>query len=297
MNNNNNAAIPRYPLSEVTNNTNAQFVIKKVCGTSDVLTEQMFSPHRKDYYFFFLVKKGNSRHWVDFLSYQVQPHHLYFTLPHQIHVKERESQTVGSLIAFSEEFITLCNDETIKQLPIIQNNGLKHAIALTAEEEDFLDHLFELMLQEWLVPKAHTQTVLQSYVKIYLVYLSRIYSKLFSNDNNGVKQQALFMQFSALLGEKYAQLHHAGDYADALHITTGHLNSAVKHHTGKTVTDMIQERIMMEAKRLLFHSDMSVKEIGYQLGFEDAAYFNRTFKKHAGMTPLEFRQQTHEKYH
>jgi AraC-like DNA-binding protein len=60
---------------------------------------------------------------------------------------------------------------------------------------------------------------------------------------------------------------------------------------GKTVTDMIQERIVMEAKRLLFHSDLSVKEIGYSLGFEDAAYFNRAFKKKAGTTPLEFRQQ------
>ena len=295
--NNANTNIPRYPLSEVDNSANKLFVIKKVCGTNDVLMEQMYVPHRKDYYFFYLAKSGSSRHWVDFLRYQVQPNHLYFTLPHQAQVKEPSEAAVGLLVAFTEEFITLCNDESIKQLPIMQNPLLKHAIPLHTEDVAFLDTLAGQMLAEYSSAENYTQTALQSYIKIFLVQLSRIYKRRFDTGPVGVKQTALFMQFTKLLDEKYATLHHASGYAEALHITPGHLNSAVKQEIGKTVSDLIQERIMMEAKRLLFHSGMSVKEIGYSLGFEDAAYFNRFFKKNTGITPLEFRAQNHEKYH
>jgi AraC-like DNA-binding protein len=292
----NNKKIPAFTLSEANGGGNVLFVVKKLCGDGIGLKEQMYLPHRKDYYFFFLAKKGSSRHWVDFLGYQVQPHHLYFTLPHQVHVKEKGDPANGLLMLLSEEFLTLCNDETLKQLPVLQNKALKHALHLLAGEEAFLDNLFEQIIAEYALARAHMQTMLQSYVKIFLAHLSRVYTRQFSDTDNGVKQKALFIAFSKLLDEKYMQLHHASGYASALHVTAGHLNSAVQHEMGKTVTGMIQERIMMEAKRLLFHSDMSVKEIGYSLGFDDAAYFNRVFKREAGVTPLEFRQQNHGKY-
>ncbi len=289
--------IPSYSLTDVSNKPGCLFEARRVGPASVRNIEQMFVPHRKDYYFFFLVKKGGSYHWVDFLRYQVQPHCLYFTLPHQVHLKERTEPMEGMLVAFTEEFLALCNDTPIKQLPILQNKSNKHALPLTAEDEAFLDTLYEQIVAEFEAEETFKTAALHAYIKILLVYISRIYTRLFDDGKALENGNAIFNKFSKLIDKKYNVLHHPSGYAEALHITAGHLNNAVKTHAGKTATEFIQERLLLEAKRLLFHSNLSVKEVAYALGFEDAAYFNRLFKKGAGVTPLHFREQSHEKYH
>lgn len=273
------------------------FEAKEVCIANARMQEQMFVPHRKDYYFFFLVKKGDSHHWVDFLRYQVQPHHIYFTLPHQVHLKEKATPTEGLLIAFTEEFLTLCNDDTLKQLPILQNKANKHYIALTAEEETFFDVLFRQIHTEFKAEQSFKTDALRAYVKLFLVHLSRIYSHHFAAEENIDRGNTVFAKLNQLLDANINRWHQPADYADALNITVGHLNAVVKLQAGKTITELVQERFILEAKRTLFHTSLSVKEAAYMLGFEDAAYFNRIFKKLAGITPLEFRKQNREKYH
>jgi AraC family transcriptional activator of pobA len=289
--------IPSYSLTEVSNRPGTLIGARRVCSNDVRNVEQMFVPHRKDYYFFFLVKRGDSHHWVDFLRYQVQPHYLYFTLPHQVHLKEKSTPTDGLLIAFTEEFLTLCNDDTLKQLPILHNKGQKHAIALTADEEAALDNLFEQILAECNADETFRSDALAAYVKLFLVNLSRIYVKKFGGEAFTGNGNELFNSFKRMLDKRYNTLHLPVDYAGALHVTVGHLNSIAKTNTGQTITDLIQERIILEAKRSLFHTEQSIKEIGYSLGFEDAAYFNRFFKRRTGTTPVQFRQQNHEKYH
>lgn len=289
--------IPSYSLTDIGNRPGSMFEAKEVCITTVRNVEKMFVPHRKDYYFFFLVKKGNSHHWVDFLRYQVQPHHLYFTLPHQVHLKEKAEPTEGLLIAFNEEFLTLCNDDTLKRLPILQNRGDKHAISLQPGEEAYLDGLLKQILAEFTADETFKNAALQAYVKLFLVYLSRIYVKQFPAEEAAGNCSELFKKLTHLLDAKYNILHQPADYAAELNVTVGHLNAVAKARAGQTITDLVQDRIILEAKRLLFHTELSIKEIGYKLGFEDAAYFNRFFKRRTGNTPLYFRQQNHEKYH
>ncbi len=289
--------IPSYSLSEVGNRPGSLFEAKLAGAAYARIVEKMFVPHRKDYYFFFLVKKGSSHHWVDFLRYQLHPHHLYFTLPHQVHLKEKAVPTEGLLIAFTEEFLTLCNDDTLKQLPILQNNGGKHAISLSPDEETYLDGLLTQILAEFTANEAFKNAALQAYVKLFLVYLSRIYVKQFPVEEDAGNCSELFKRLTHLLDKKYNTLHQPADYARELNVTVGHLNAVAKARAGQTITDVVQGRIILEAKRLLFHTELSIKEIGYSLGFEDAAYFNRFFKRRTGDTPLHFRQQNHEKYH
>lgn len=289
--------IPSFALSDVSDNPGSVFEAKLVCIANARSLEKMFVPHRKDYYFFFLVKKGNSYHWVDFLRYQVQPQHMYFTLPHQVHLKEKAKTTEGLLIAFTEEFLTLCNDSSLKQLPILQNKANKHEIALTAEEENTLEQLFNQILVEFEGSEPYKNDALRAYVKLFLVTLSRIYTKSFSYDDTFESSNSVFTRLLQLLDKKIYEWHQPADYADALNITVGHLNAVVKQQAGKTVTELVQERFILEAKRMLFHTGLSVKEVAYKLGFEDAPYFNRVFKKLAGTTPADFRKQNHEKYH
>ena len=100
-----------------------------------------------------------------------------------------------------------------------------------------------------------------------------------------------------LLNEKYDSLHQVADYASLLHVTPGHLNDTLRLQTGRTATTLIHERIILEAKRALFHTPLSIKEIGYSLGFDDPAYFHRFFKRLTGTTPLDFRNAIREIHH
>ncbi|HWB24989.1 MAG TPA: helix-turn-helix domain-containing protein [Chitinophagaceae bacterium] len=289
--------IATFTLADISNDANALLQVKNIDGGRGNLKEQMFLPHRRNYYFFFLVKNGGSRHWVDFISYQVQPHTLYLTTPRQVHVKEKSEATQGTLLAFTEEFLTLCNDETLKHLPVIKNKFNRHALPLTAADEALLDSLLQQSVQEYNSSNTYRQAALQAYIKLFLVQVSRLYDAVFASDAACESGNTLFLQLTKLVDERINKYHQAVDYADALNVTVGHLNAVTKQQSGKTITELLQERLILEAKRLLFHSKLSVKEIAYQLNFEDAAYFNRVFKKLAGTTPLEFRKQNHEKYH
>ena len=82
-----------------------------------------------------------------------------------------------------------------------------------------------------------------------------------------------------------------------LQITAGHLSDVIKRQSGKTAIEHIHERIVMEAKRQLLHAGLSVKEIAYALGFDDAAYFNRFFKRITSVTPVVYRRTIREMYH
>lgn len=96
-----------------------------------------------------------------------------------------------------------------------------------------------------------------------------------------------------MLAMKYKTVQRAGEYASALHLSLSYLNEAVKEATGFTVSYWIQHEILLEAKRLLYYSGGSVKEIAHELGYDDHAYFSRLFKRAVGKTPGAFRAQYH----
>jgi AraC-like DNA-binding protein len=97
------------------------------------------------------------------------------------------------------------------------------------------------------------------------------------------------LEFKKLLQVEYKRLKSPAEYAAELHLSASYLNEAVKETTGFNVSYWIQQQIVLEAKRLLYYSQSSVKEVAHQLGYEDHAYFSRFFKKAVGRTPGEFR--------
>jgi AraC-like DNA-binding protein len=109
-------------------------------------------------------------------------------------------------------------------------------------------------------------------------------------------QNKIVRQFKILIDEHYLDRTQVAQYADMLYVTPGHLNDLIKSVTGKTAKQIIDEKRIIEAKRLLFWDEHSVKEIAGHLNFEDDGYFNRFFKKHTGQTPALFQKNNREKY-
>ena len=103
-------------------------------------------------------------------------------------------------------------------------------------------------------------------------------------------------QFKSLVEDNFQKCHLVKDYAALLDTTPARLNKQVKALTNANASDFIYDRIVLEIKRLLMHTDLTNKEIAYQLHFEDPSYFNRFFRKYAGMTPSDFRTGMKQKY-
>jgi AraC-like DNA-binding protein len=102
-------------------------------------------------------------------------------------------------------------------------------------------------------------------------------------------QSGLFRKFKRLLEDNFLQVHKVNEYASLLNITEKHLNEICKRFNGKTASAMVFDRLVLEAKRLLQHSDLTIKEISFQLNFNDPSHFSKFFKKHTGVTTKDFR--------
>ena len=100
-----------------------------------------------------------------------------------------------------------------------------------------------------------------------------------------------------MINASFRELKEVGDYAAGLNISAGHLSEVVKVQSGKPAIKHIHERLILEAKRLLFHTNTPLKEIAYELGFSDASYFNRFFKRETDLTPAAYRSKIREMYH
>jgi AraC-like DNA-binding protein len=136
--------------------------------------------------------------------------------------------------------------------------------------------------------------MLLSWLRVLLIYTSRLYSEQFANKTSS--ERKILKKFQGLIDEHFSRRHQVSDYASFFKITSGHLSDIIKEQSGKTATELIHERIMLEAKRHLLHTEWSMKEIAFALGFEDAAYFGRFFKRIEGTTPATYRIDIRKKY-
>ena len=141
-----------------------------------------------------------------------------------------------------------------------------------------------------------SEKLLRSLFSSFLIYLSRAYIHQHRNASGNPQENLTVVRFRLLINKHWKSFSHLSDYAKVLCISAGHLNAVVRENTGRKATEWIQEKKLMEAKRLLLHSEGSIKEIAFETGFEDPAYFNRFFKKWNGSTPLRFRDQIRKKY-
>jgi AraC-like DNA-binding protein len=132
---------------------------------------------------------------------------------------------------------------------------------------------------------------------ILCLQLLQFLKRQFPQTENNAFEEYLPNRFKKLVEQHHLEMNAVSEYADLLAVTAGHLNDMVKKATGKSAKMIISEHVTLEAKRLLYHSQLSIKEIASQLNFEESSYFIRFFRKQTGLTPIAFRNNIREKYH
>lgn len=253
-------------------------------------------PHRKDHYLIVFVKRGGSRQWIDMTPYVLKDNAVYFLGPDQVIVKEEFKELWSIGIAFTNEFLLLQENASLNKLPLIQNAHNGHELLLTDADIFTVEDMFHKIRLEARQPGEWQQRMLAAYLTVLLTYLSRLYTEQYKGNDTSV-DKLLLKKFQAMVDDSFQQFHEVSDYASMLHITAGHLSDVVKDHSGKPAIKHIHDRLVMEARRLLFHTNDSLKEIAFNLGFSDASYFNRFFKRETGETPAGFRTKIRKMYH
>ena len=286
--------VPTYPFERDQTTGSDSFSLLRSEGAVPC-EENMLLPHRNAYYMLFLVKHSRGRQWVDTVPYDRQDNTVYFTVPSQVLVKEEPTPFWGTRLAFTSEFLALQQHAALRHLPLIQNPRNGHELLLTAAEAAFVEDLLAKLETECHRPGEWQHPMLSAYLTVLLTYLSRLYTEQFPAGEPSADQQ-LLRTYQARIEAHFRELHEVGAYAALLHISAGHLSEVVKAQSGQSAIKHLHERLVLEAKRLLFYTPQSLKEIAFDLGFADASYFNRFFKRETGLTPAEYRASSRKMY-
>ncbi|MDB5242994.1 MAG: pobR3 [Spirosoma sp.] len=244
--------------------------------------------HSHTFYLVMWISQGSGSHTIDFKTYSVGPHQLYFLTPGQVHSWELATGTAGFNLFLEPDFLRTRLGNRLHQYPFYHSHQYLPLLEVTQQQALFTD-LFAYAYQEYEQHQINRAEVFLSFVHILLESANRLYDQQLTQSASHFYDR--IRQFEDLLEEQFIQVRLVSEYAAQMGLTPNHLNHICQKVLGKTASQLLHERLLIEAKRLLIHTSQSVKEVGFQLGFDDPSYFVRFFKKYAGRTPIEFRQQ------
>jgi AraC-like DNA-binding protein len=260
-------------------------------GALDCLQQNALAdyPHRHDFHEICLVSNGCGEHVIDFVAYQVVPPQLFLVAPGQVHYWRQGETVAGRVILFSRDFLAFDpgnrgRHNGIWMMPSFERNP---CLQLASADADVITRLYDELTREYIVRGPRWLSVIRSYLHILLVVLRRL-----GDPEEAPASQAsvLVSRFKQLVSEHGTSERSVQGYARRLGVSRGHLSNTVKELTGQTPRQIIQQQLVLEAKRLLAHSDLTAAEIAYRLGFDDPSYFGRFFRRETSSSPGRFRR-------
>lgn len=250
------------------------------------------APHRHSYFVIIWVKSGSGVQFIDVDRYELGKDTVYCLTPGQIHQLKVTGPVDGYVISFTADFLGASEDN----VNLLFNTGLFYTfshspvIRVSPEMAEDMGEVVAKMMKEFGNFFILRSEVLRGFLKIFLIYLTRQF-----DGGEAQTQQPrnveLTKKFLTLLEQQYAGKKMVSDYADQLAVTPNYLNEVVKKVSGFPASHHIQQRIVLEAKRQAAYSDLSMKEIAWDLGFDDVAHFSKFFKNVAGASFSDFRKE------
>lgn len=250
-------------------------------------------PHRNEAYSISLVLRGRLVKYIDFEKHFIEAPAIISMTPEQVHQFEEIDDCETINISFSKDFLV----GEMQGWFACWECMFGHAVVNLDEEA--LPELMvyaDLMLEEFRNDKTRKEFVIRNLLNAFIICCARLRKSNVSVMHMDQSQNKLVMQFKQYVDNYFREKTRVGEYADMLYVTPGHLNDTIKTTVGKTAKQVIDEKRITEAKRLLFWGNHNIKEIAWQLNFDDDAYFNRFFKKHTGQTPSLFQRVIRKKY-
>lgn len=259
------------------------FSISEILSGEDLNQEL----HRHDFYFILVLTKGIGIHEIDFNEYPITDNSISIMRPGQVHLFELKVGSEGYWLAFNKKFQLLSSVSNA----LLRKAASQNFYKLDAKRIDSLCTILQTVLEEYTHKQEGFEAIIKASLEIFLIRFLRYRQEYHgaSVEKNQYQQEKL-QEFLDLLETNISTNKQAAAYADMVNLSPFQLNSITKSLLGKTVTALIEDQILLEARRYLLGTDNQVAQIAFQLGYEDVSYFIRFFKKKMGVTPEVFRK-------
>jgi len=247
--------------------------------------------HTHAFYEILWFQEGGGLHSIDFREYPVRANSVFFLAPGQVHRFVGEERLQGYSIKICADFFETTDEQDLIRYSVFHSAGDAPYAMLDEQAAEIIGKVVRQMQKEQQSEEFGHQEMLRLLARILLIDVRRYAHR---EGETPLPDRApafrLFIRFRRMLEEEYIHLHSVQDYADRLDVSSKTLTNAVKMATGQTPLAFINDRIILEAKRLLRFSNLMVKEIAYHLGFDDPSNFVKFFKRQTGYLPGDFQK-------
>jgi AraC-like DNA-binding protein len=242
-------------------------------------------PGRKDFFEIVWLKNEDPLHGITDPAYRIKGDWVYLIPPYRVHQLNKAGKK-GELISFKRSMLEEEDKDFLLDLFRIFNvQGEFSCLRLDEEAAKGLGDIYKMMEEEY--HKGNHFVMMKALLKVLLLKLISVKELEFTGHDTHQKR---VYEFLMLLEGNFQTVTNIDFYAGKLGISSKRLNQILKEKLDKTGTQIIHDRIILEAKRKMIHSEITIKEIAYELGFSDRPYFSRFFKKQTGQTPEEFQK-------
>ncbi len=272
----------------------ASFVIQTIESLNGANGSYSEEPHRHNYFTVIWPLSGSGKHMIDFREYAIQPDHIFFVSPEQVHQVGIETPVTGYLIRFTCEFLEefSIQRDFIANLRLFKSCDDTPPLPVSNPIKEHLHMFCNNMVEAFQSSEKLRMETLGAYLKLFMIECNTSCTILpESNPQNIEVGRTLVRSFKDLVESHYSEWHQVKDYASALNVTPGYLNEVIKTSIGQSAKEYIQNRLVLEARRLSLFTSRSFKEIGFGLGFNDPSHFSKFFKSTTGRSLQEFKNK------
>ena len=241
-------------------------------------------PHKHDFFVIMLFERGSGTHTIDFIPHRIKSRQAHLLFPGQVHQWKMAQQTIGYQLMISREWFEWFRPSLGFSVSYYQSHPV-----MNISEAHYQLLLYEFRaIQKELSGTNTSWELVQTRCQLICLLISKIVESA-SGDFEGYHSNPVITKYIALVDQHFKQEHSVAFYAGKLHISANYLNIICRKNLHAAASSLIYDRLLLEAKRLLKVSEMSVKDIVYELGFYDHANFSKFFRSQTGMTPTQFK--------
>lgn len=249
-------------------------------------------PHRHDYHELLWVREGCGEHLIDGDPEEVRPGSVTLIGRGQVHTFQQAQGLTGAVVRFGDELLAGAGAGRGTPAWLLAGRGGRRITVPPGEAQHFESTIAALGAEARRPPDARSGDLERHLLGALLLWLERWYDAERVERRDGDDPEVdLHRRFAQLLERDFARRHDAGHYADTLAVPPAALSRALTQVTGRSTKELVIDRVMLEAARLLRFTDQTVGEIAFATGFTDPLYFSRAFKRHAGLGPMAYRDR------
>ena len=250
-------------------------------------------PHRNNYQAIIWINTGRGSHLIDDQLYDVEPNTFMLVTKDQMHAFNPKSGTLGCGIRFSDSFLDSATYHSTSKYSLFNNLTVNSVLKVNETEKPSFETLILQLINEYeKEDESGKFNIIQHLLEALIIKLDQFKKKQFTRqyDTNN-STYLVFQEFNFELEKYFKTYHDVSSYSGRLNISNRKLSDVLKLFVGKSTVEVIQERIVAEAKRALMYSGQTIQEIAFELGFDDPYYFSKVFKKVTGQAPKAFRDK------